>query len=397
MKILCISNYYPPFFEGGYEISVKETMDFLIGLGHAVFILCGNKGMTRDEAAAEEALKPGEPHRVLRYIDYLRPSFKDKHRVEKHNYGHTTQALQSIEPDLVYLGNMKGISIAPVLAVQNSKYPKVFDMGDIWPAVYLRSGIKSLVYRSLKQMIPFTVGGRMILDPVIVPSSWMKEEFSRQFKSRSIHLVPRGIALPPENPRPVGKPLRFVFAGRIEPMKGLELCIQAASRVLAEYQDFCLDIYGDEDESYAERCKALIKKLHLQEHFNFLGKTLDINKILPNYDVLLMPTMAKEAFGRIVVEAMAAKVIVIATDAFGPKEIISSSHDGFLFKRGSSASLASAILHVYQMIPQHLEQMRSQARETVETRYEINLVKMRLVNILENIIKEAKQPQRGTK
>lgn len=395
MRVLCISNYYPPFFEGGYEISVKETMDFLSEQGHTIYILCGNKGVINDGEPAPEAIKANEAHRILQYIDYQHPKFSNKHKVEKYNYSATIKALQSSEPDLVYFGNMKGLSIAPVLAVQASKYPRVFDIGDIWPAAYLLPGLKSMIYRSIKRALPFTIGGKMILDPLIVPSSWMKAEFATNYKSKSIHIVPRGIALPQINTRPFNKPIRFVYAGRVEPLKGLELCIQAAGRVLAEHQDFYLDIYGDVDEEYGNKCRELIKKLHLQDHFNFLGRFVDVGKILPNYDVLLMPTMAKEAFGRIIVEAMAAGLIVIATDAFGPKEIISSNHDGFLFKRGSSANLASAILQVYQMKPAQLDKMRARARETVETKYEINLVKMRLLNILEKIVDDNKQPQRG--
>ena len=399
MKILCISNYYPPFFEGGYEISVKESMDYLINKGYEVYILCGNKGTEYNSSNNAKLFLPEEPKRILHYIDYSNPSFFDKHNVEKHNYHATINALSAIQPHLVYFGNQKAISIAPVLAVQKLKFPRVFDIGDIWPDSYIKSDLKSRMYRFLKMILPGTIGGHIHLDPIIVVSYWMRREMAQRYKSKRIYQIPRGIDLPPENTRVLKKPLRFIFAGRIEPNKGLDLCIQATSRVLAEYQDFCIDVYGEEDPIYANKCKDQINKFHLQQQIRFLGKTQNIHNVLPQYDVLLMPTMAKEAFGRIIIEAMAHSLIVIATDAYGPKEILLSKQNGILFKRGSAAALATAILELLQMKLSQLEIIRKQARLTVAQNYEINLVKKKLVYILESIVNDPntlKEENHGT-
>lgn len=395
MRILCISNYYPPFFEGGYEISVQESMDFLFWKGHQVFILCGNKGVENPDTYPQPSWEESEPLRALQYIDYKNPSFKNKHQVEKFNFALTISVLNDLKPDLVYFGNMKAISIAPVLAVQKMAYPNVFDIGDIWLDTYFRKGIKAGLYRFLKSALPFTIGGRITLDEVIVVSRWMQEEMQTRYRVKHIYMIPRAIKLPQSNPRQLSRPLKFIFAGRIEPNKGLDICIHAASRIVSEYQDFSVDIYGAEDENYTAKCRALIEKLHLQQHFNFMGKTQNVTQVLPQYDVLLMPTMAKEAFGRIIIEAMAASLIVIATNAYGPREIISSGKDGLLFKRGSTVDLTSAILSLYEMPQDALEKIRKNARATVEQRYEINLVKNKLENILESVLNTDITPKRG--
>lgn len=39
MKILFVSNLYPPHFIGGYEIACKDTVDVLKNNGHDCFVL----------------------------------------------------------------------------------------------------------------------------------------------------------------------------------------------------------------------------------------------------------------------------------------------------------------------------------------------------------------------
>ncbi len=387
MKILCISNYYPPYFEGGYEISVKETMDYMNEQSHEVYILCGIKGI---DNPSEEigSIKPNKPLRILRYIDYLNGSFFDKHRVEVFNYRITKSLIQQLHPDIVYLGNMKALSISPVIAIQHLKQPHVFDLGDIWLRTYVTSGFKSRLFRIMKQVLPFTIGGKIHLEPVIVLSKWMESQVAERYGSKEIYVIPRGIRIPEDNPRVLTKPIKYIFAGRIEPLKGLDIIIRALSQILQEKPgfEFTLDIYGEEDPEYGEACRKLIQDLHLDSHFHFMGKSLKLQSIFPDYDVMLMPTLAEEAFGRVIIEAMAQRLIVIATDAYGPKEIISNGSDGFLFERCSSAALAEKIMKLELLPFDEIETIRNQARLKIINNYEISLVKKKIEVILYKIL-----------
>lgn len=387
MKILCISNYYPPHFEGGYEISVKETMDYMVERGHQVYVLCGHRGLSQAEPMPSKMI-PGDVVRALTYIDYQHASFQNKHTVEIHNFRSTIAAINMTNPDIVYIANMKAISIAPVIAVQKRRIPRVFDLGDIWLRTYTAKDKKSRAFRFIKWLLPFTIGGRIYLNPVIVLSDWMKEEVTENYGSRIVYKVPRGISLPEIPLRPTQKPLKYIFAGRIEPLKGLDICIRAIADILKVDPSFpfTLDIYGEEDKDYAEKCKALIQEYGLTSRFHFMGKSTKLRSLLPEYDVMLMPTMAAEAFGRVVIEAMAAKVIVIATNAFGPKEIIQTGVDGYLFERGSHSHLAEIIKKIDAASPIELDQVKTAARQKVQSTYEISLVKKQVEIILENIV-----------
>ncbi len=396
MRVLCISNYYPPFFEGGYEISVKETMDYLAQMGHETYVLCGRKGIADEDLARNPgevvaAAVPDKPIRVLKYIDYRKRGFWAKHQVERYNYIVTKKLIAQINPDIVYMGNMKTISIAPVIATQNAGVPRVYDVGDLWPGSYLQKGFSGAVKRFLKAILPFTIGGRIVLDPVIVLSRWMMDEVKSKYGSKEIFVVPRGIRLPVETARHTFDRLRFVYAGRIEPMKGLDLCIKALPELLMKIPnvDFVLDIYGEEDHSYGKHCRDLIDSYGLQKHFRFMGRSENMMSILPDYDVLLMPTLAREAFGRIIIEAMAFGLIVVSTRAFGPREIIEDEVDGLLFERSSVSGLAMVLIKLLSISQEELLQISDRARAKVNNHYEISLVKNQIVIIIESIIKQS--------
>lgn len=398
MKILVISNYYPPQFLGGYEISVKESADFLAQRGHEVFILCGDLGCETADHFCPETFICQNPYRILRYIAYDNGSFRQKHAVEKHNYQIVSLAIKRIKPDLVYLGNMKALSIAPVIATQKLKQRKLFDIGDFWFKIYQRPGFLPRLYRALKNLIPFTVGGPINLDPVMVPSQWMKDELLSSKLSSQVYVIPRGIRIPPAfNPQPgasnPGATISFAFAGRIEPKKGLEICFEALAGLKAQKLPFTFDIYGTADPEYQEQCRVRLDSLNLSSQVSFRGKCRSLIKTLANYDFFLMPTLAREAFGRVIIESMAAGAIVIASDRFGPSEIIQNRVTGFLFETGSATALGRTIKQALRLPTEKLDRVRKQARKTVEAKYDLALVKKSVEDLIVNIIDNKTSPE----
>ena len=98
-----------------------------------------------------------------------------------------------------------------------------------------------------------------------------------------------------------------------------------------------------------------LRNIHDQKYFNSFSNKFDKNKItflgfdsqiiknLYKYDILVHASQTPEPFGRTIIEAMSVGVPVIASDAGGPKEIITDMEDGLLFKRKSAKNLSSKI------------------------------------------------------
>jgi glycosyltransferase involved in cell wall biosynthesis len=70
----------------------------------------------------------------------------------------------------------------------------------------------------------------------------------------------------------------------------------------------------------------------------------DINNILSNIDVLIVPSLIRESYSLVTREALRNGVPVICSDSGGPQEIIKNGYNGFIFRTGDSADLAEKIL-----------------------------------------------------
>jgi glycosyltransferase involved in cell wall biosynthesis len=77
-----------------------------------------------------------------------------------------------------------------------------------------------------------------------------------------------------------------------------------------------------------------------------LGLRTDVPRLLPIFDGLILATRSwgrKEAFGAVLVEAMAAELPVIATKSGGPEDIIVPDETGWLVDAEGEEPLASAM------------------------------------------------------
>ena len=100
-----------------------------------------------------------------------------------------------------------------------------------------------------------------------------------------------------------------------------------------------------------------------------------------DYDIMLMPTMMREPFGMVTVEAMAAAVPVIATNKYGPAEIITDRKDGLFFAPGSDEQLAEKIALLHNDC-QLYGKLSARARDTYLKNYQFNSVKSKIEQIL---------------
>jgi glycosyltransferase involved in cell wall biosynthesis len=99
-------------------------------------------------------------------------------------------------------------------------------------------------------------------------------------------------------------------------------------------------------------------------------------RFLRQIDMLVL-TSWEEPFGIVVVEAMAAGVNVIATDAGGPPEILDHGRAGILVPPRNPTALADAVRDLATKEALR-KQLREEARKRVESRYDINLTVPRI-------------------
>jgi len=135
--------------------------------------------------------------------------------------------------------------------------------------------------------------------------------------------------------------------GRIVRGKGQREFILAAKKVLKIKPDARFVIVGDslgEDNRYKGEVEELVKKENLLGQIIFTGWRDDIRNILSDLDILVLPsTTYPEGLPNSIIEAMALRKPVVASNIPGPDEIVLDGQTGFLVKPGDINQLAEKI------------------------------------------------------
>jgi glycosyltransferase involved in cell wall biosynthesis len=130
--------------------------------------------------------------------------------------------------------------------------------------------------------------------------------------------------------------LLLLFIGHDFRRKGLDMAIQALAGLP---EDVHLVIVGDGDpQSY--RTRALDSGLDGRVHF--MGATTAPERLLCETDVFVLPTR-EDVWGIALIEAMAAGVPVVTTDAAGAASVVRSSGAGLIVPAGRVEELRAAL------------------------------------------------------
>ncbi|MEO2020060.1 MAG: glycosyltransferase [Fuerstiella sp.] len=170
-----------------------------------------------------------------------------------------------------------------------------------------------------------------------------------------------------------------VFAGRLSPEKGVETLLQAWERLDVQIP---LKILGD-----GPMAEQVRKAAEHDVRIKWLGR-VDIDevaRVIGAANVLVMPSVCYETFGRTMIEAFAAGTPVIASQMGAMEELVDDGRTGFLFEPGNSEDLAEKLRRLWQQ-PDVQQQMQQATREEYEIRYTTEPNYQRLIEIYEAAI-----------
>ncbi len=123
----------------------------------------------------------------------------------------------------------------------------------------------------------------------------------------------------------------LLFSGRLSASKGGEKALQALALIAKEVSDAVLLVAGSVDE-YARVMQQEAKKLGVEKQLIFTGwiEREEIKAAYATSDVVLMPSICLDTFGRVNIEAMAAKKPVIGTCYGGTPEVVTDRVTGYI-------------------------------------------------------------------
>jgi glycosyltransferase involved in cell wall biosynthesis len=211
--------------------------------------------------------------------------------------------------DLIYLN---GPRLLPAAALASPPCPVLFHSHS-WLPPGLRRTVASLALGRL--------GAQVVVNCEFVALQW------RQFAP--VEVVFNGVAGPAQMPPPrlAGTP-RVGCIGRISPEKGQREFVAAAAQIpQAQFAIFGEALFGNrQTHRYAEEVRKAAAGLPIE----FRGWTPDVYAALAELDLLLVPSTGPEATTRVILEAFAAGVPVIAFDTGGIAEVVEHGVTGVL-------------------------------------------------------------------
>lgn len=137
----------------------------------------------------------------------------------------------------------------------------------------------------------------------------------------------------------------ILFLGRHEPRKGLAVLLDAMGELPAGVR-LMVASDGPETEELRRRVAGDIR-------IEWLGRISEAEKIerLRAADVFCAPSLGGESFGVVLLEAMAARTAVVASDLPGYANVARAGRDGLLVPPGDPSALASALRQVLDQPP----------------------------------------------
>lgn len=185
----------------------------------------------------------------------------------------------------------------------------------------------------------------------------------------------------PENEALVG------VLGRFTPWKGQELFVQLAEAWCRESGRGHFVLIGhafNEDQPFEERLRDFVRDRKLRDRVHFVPFQREVAASLSDLDLLLHTSLKPEPFGRVIIEAMAVGVPVIAARAGGVPEIIEHWKNGLLAEPGNVASYREWLGRVLQDEALRAS-LAAAGRETVMNRFPVTRVRADFDRLFEGL------------
>jgi glycosyltransferase involved in cell wall biosynthesis len=176
--------------------------------------------------------------------------------------------------------------------------------------------------------------------------------------------------------------------GNVNRFKGYTYFLEAAARIKERVAQARFVVVGrklDTDAAHWDHLQQLTARLGLQESVVFAGFRKDIPGVLSALDVFVLPSIL-ESCPVALLEAMAMKVPVVATDVGAVGEIVDHARTGFVVPPRDPEAIAHAVLRILNGLQEQVRKMVEQARRTVEERFAVGIIAGEQWRVYEKIV-----------
>lgn len=168
----------------------------------------------------------------------------------------------------------------------------------------------------------------------------------------------------------LGLPLNsfvVVIVANLRPVKQIDTFLRAAKLISIRRLDACFLVVGDGEQR--DELEDLAKNLGISDKIIFLGKRIDVPRILNACDIAVLSS-GSESFSNAIVEYFAAGLPVVATDVGGCREIIDDGINGYIVPPSDFKIMAERIYDL--SVNNELDDIRKINRTKAEMMFSSN-------------------------
>ena len=359
LKILVVIHGFPPYYMAGSEIYTHNKC-IELSKKHEVIIFTRIEDEFQKSYELTESVENG-----IRIIRVNKPNrdytFRSKYqdfRIAKI----FREYLEKIQPDIVHINHLSHLTTLIIKIINNYQIPIIFTLHDYWMMCIRGQLIKddkslctgpniekcmkcNMKYFNSEEQANYEIqlwlkmlsNVNKKVDFFIAPSRFLRSIYIEYgIPENKIEYMDYGFDKDLMNGirKIQSKKVRFGFLGRIIPVKGISLLIDAFNEL--DHTNAELNIFGRLPSSSMHlKNRCVNSAIHFKGGYNYN----DISKVLSNIDVLVVPSIWYENSPLVIHEAFLAKIPVITSNLGGMAELVTHKKNGLLFELGNIEDL----------------------------------------------------------
>jgi glycogen(starch) synthase len=428
MKILVLTNLYPPHHAGTFDNHCQTVAESLRLRGHTILILTSIHGLRTEQ-------RDGHIERRLHlngaFGHPLVTGFLDLKSLETDNNAALSETIEQFQPDVIHVFSLFGLSKSLIFTLYNSKRPVVYDVFDHWLSANVREdpwlnfwnapGLPFLA-QSKRKALEMS-GERIRLDSTaptrlmrgydrvpavfgegkdregVVPNSISGFRFDRMyFCSQSLKQLTEQVGFCVSHADVIYPGITSAYIGDIKPAKvpmkkflivtrltsesGVMTALKALKIARAARLDVTLSIYGRGDSGYVADLRSFAVANQLPVEFlNVSNQNTDLPAVYQRHDVLLHTPEWAEPFPFTALEAMGCGIPVIGARSGGMEELLRHGENALTYPAGDAEALAARMQEL-QISPALRCQMAELAQSEVLAQFNDATVMDQIENFL---------------
>lgn len=333
MKILLVNTYYYPNMVGGTEQSIKLLAEELVKYGHEVSVITADSN--KDEIEIINLVK------VIRLnLDKKNESSIEKVIRKSYEFNNLSiknkiiKILDEISPDIVHTNNLFYISPIIWKIASSKKIKIVHTIRDYWGLCPKSTLLDKNMNICTKKKLPCIIHSKnykeftKYVDIVTAPSAFTLELYKKNgyFKNSKKVMIPNAIDISFEEFENIisdrekrdSERIEFLFVGSLDQHKGIKFLIESFKEISNENYRLNICGKGSMEKYVREQCEV-------DGRISYIGSVFkeEKDKIFKKSDVIIVPSIWYEPFGRVVIEGYKYGLPVIACNIGGLEELLS--------------------------------------------------------------------------